>query len=207
MLNRYDFGVGQRRAPLLDERFERLLRRQVDLVDHHQRRHSALADAVDDLGRTFVVPLDGVGHVEQHVGVRQGTAHEIHHRLLQLVTGFQDARRIGEDAFISVDFPTLGFPMILTKPDLCMKCGLLGFKVTINSRKFLMFAKVTRLNRIAYGEITGDISGCRCSFLRKSRADGRIESIFMCRHRTKSAGTKHIKAHRLFFLHSELGHF
>ena len=63
-----------------------------------------------------------------------------------------------------------------------------------------MFAKVTRLNRIAYGEITGDISGCRRSFLRKSRADGRIESIFMCRHRTKSAGTKHIKAHRLFFL-------
>lgn len=59
------------------------------------------------------------------------------------------------NAFISVDFPTLGFPMILTKPDLCMKCGLLGFKVTINSRKFLMFAKVTRLNRIAYGEITG----------------------------------------------------
>ncbi len=57
-----------------------------------------------------------------------------------------------------------------------------------------MFAKVTRLNRIAYGEITGDISGCRRSFLRKSRADGRIESIFMCRHRTKSAGTKHIKS-------------
>ena len=98
------------------------------------------------------------------------------------------------NAFISVDFPTLGFPMILTKPDLCMKCGLLGSKVKINSRKFLMFAKVTRLNRIAYGEITGDISGCRRSFLRKSRADGRIESIFMCRHRTKSAGTKHIKS-------------
>uniref|UniRef100_UPI0024302613 hypothetical protein n=1 Tax=Alistipes communis TaxID=2585118 RepID=UPI0024302613 len=39
-------------------------------------------------------------------------------------------------------------------------------------------------------------------------AGGRtVESIFMCRHRTKSAGTKHIKAHRLFFLHSELGHF
>ena len=53
----------------------------------------------------------------------------------------------------------------------------------------------------------GDISGCRRSFLRKSRADGRIESISMCCHRTKSAGTKHIKVHRLFFLHSELGHF
>ena len=58
---------------------------------------AVLADAVDDLGRTFVVPLDGVGHVEQHVGVRQGAAHEIHHRLLQLVRGLQDAGRVGVD--------------------------------------------------------------------------------------------------------------
>ena len=38
--------------------------------------------------------LDRVGNVEQHVGVLQRTAHETHHRLLELVVGFENTRRI-----------------------------------------------------------------------------------------------------------------
>jgi len=223
--DRYDFGVGQRRAPLLDERFERLLRRQVDLVDHHQRRHSALADAVDDLGRTFVVPLDGVGHVEQHVGVRQGAAHEIHHRLLQLVTGFQDARRIGEDdlEIVAVDdaqnavarglrlggddgeflahqcvhqrrLPDVGISDDIDKARFVHEMRFIRVQSYDKFEKIPYVCKSYSLKSYCLWRNNGDISGCRRSFLRKSRADGRIESFFMCRHRTKSAGTKHIKS-------------
>ena len=41
--------------------------------------------------------IHGVRDVEDHVGVGHGPGHELHHRLLQLVRGFQDARRVGVD--------------------------------------------------------------------------------------------------------------
>ena len=86
-----DFGL-----PFVDQRFERFGRREVDLVDDHDGRNAAPADAVDDFGRAFAL-LHGVRDVEDHVGVGQGARHELHHRLLQLVRGLQDAGRVGVD--------------------------------------------------------------------------------------------------------------
>ena len=68
----------------------------VDLVDDHDGRNAAPADAVDDFGRAFAL-LHGVRDVEDHIGVGQGARHKLHHRLLQLVRGLQDAGRVGVD--------------------------------------------------------------------------------------------------------------
>ena len=84
---------GHTLVPLLDQRFECLGRGEVDLVDHNDCRDIALCHLVEDLGRAIGV-LDRVGNVEQHVGVLQRTAHETHHRLLELVVGFENTRRI-----------------------------------------------------------------------------------------------------------------
>lgn len=69
---------------------------EVDFVDDHQRRDAARTDALEDVGRAVAL-LDGVGDVENHVGVGDGPRDELHHRLLQLVGGFEDARRVGVD--------------------------------------------------------------------------------------------------------------
>ena len=79
--------------PLLDQRLESLGRSEVDFVDHDDCRNVALRHLVENLGRAIGV-LNGVGHVEQHVSVLQCSAHETHHRLLELVVGFENTRRI-----------------------------------------------------------------------------------------------------------------
>ena len=93
---RHDPRRGNLRLPFPDQRVERRRRREVDLVDDHDRRDAAAVDAVDDPGRAFAL-LDGVGDVEYHVGVGQRARDELHHRLLQFVRGFEDARRVGID--------------------------------------------------------------------------------------------------------------
>ena len=93
---RYDLRFGQLLPPLVHQRVERFGRREVDLVDHHDGRNAAFPDAADDFGRTVAL-LHGVGDVEDDVGVGHGAGHEFHHRLLQFVTGFEDARRVGVD--------------------------------------------------------------------------------------------------------------
>ena len=78
---RYDACLGQLPLPFVDQCLECLGRREVDLVDDHDGRDAALADAVDDFGRAFP-PLHGVGDIEYDVGVGYGARHEFHHRLL-----------------------------------------------------------------------------------------------------------------------------
>lgn len=113
-----------------------------------------MADLFEDVVRTVAL-FHRVGDVEDYVRIVHGAGDEFHHRFLEFVAGFQDARRIREDdleifaadhsqnavarglglevmierrsptsAFINVDLPTLGFPMILTKPALCIGCLL-----------------------------------------------------------------------------------
>ncbi len=94
--HRDDPCPGNLGLPFVDQRVQRFGRREVDFVDDHDRRDAALVDALDDFGRT-VAPFDGVRHIEDHVGVGHGSGHELHHRLLQLVRGLQDARRVGVD--------------------------------------------------------------------------------------------------------------
>ena len=96
--------LGKAFVPPGHQRLERLGSRQVDLVYYHDNRNSALCDMFQHLFRPFAV-LDRIGHVKQHVGILQRPAHETHHRLLQLVTGFENPGRIGVDdlEIIAVD--------------------------------------------------------------------------------------------------------
>ena len=48
-------------------------------------------------GIALALLLDGVGNIQHHIGIADGTAHEVHHRLLQLVCGLQNTRRVGID--------------------------------------------------------------------------------------------------------------
>ncbi len=94
--DRHDARRGELRLPLLDQRVEPCRVREVDLVDDDDGRDAALAYLSDDFGRAVAL-LDGVGDVEDDVGVRHGPRDELHHRLLQLVGGFENARRVGVD--------------------------------------------------------------------------------------------------------------
>lgn len=147
--DRNDLGVGQNPAPLPDQLLEPLGRRQIDLVDNQNRPDTAARDTVENLAAA-VGPFDHVGHVQDDVGVLERPLHEAHHRFLKLIAGLQEpAYRIDDleivsvddasirwrvvwafevmidsrsptSAFISVDLPTFGLPMMLTKPDLCI---------------------------------------------------------------------------------------
>lgn len=55
-----------------------------------------MADVLEDLDRAVAL-FDGVGDVEDDVGIRQGAVDEFHHRLLEFVGGFEDPRGIGVD--------------------------------------------------------------------------------------------------------------
>ncbi len=90
-------GSGQARAPLLGKRLQSLLGSEIDLVDHHDDRYSAGTDTVHDPLRGFVAPLHRIRHVEDDVGILQRSGDELHHRLLQTVTGLEDTGRIGVD--------------------------------------------------------------------------------------------------------------
>ena len=58
--------------------------------------NAAVVHTLDD-GVRAVALLDGVGDVENNVGIIHGAVHEVHHRLLQLVGGFENTRRVGVD--------------------------------------------------------------------------------------------------------------
>ena len=79
-----------------DQRIERLGIREVDLVDDDDGGDCAVADVFEDRG-SAVRLLDGVGDVEDDVGIAEGPVDEFHHRLLEFVGGFEDARGVGVD--------------------------------------------------------------------------------------------------------------
>ena len=93
---RDDRGGRQQRLPFIDELFELFGRREVDLVDYREGGNIALADLFEDVVRTVAL-LHRVGDVEDYVRIVHGAGDEFHHRLLEFVAGFQNARRIRED--------------------------------------------------------------------------------------------------------------
>mgnify|MGYP001103133954 FL=1 len=78
------------------ELFELFGRREVDLVDYREGGNIALADLFEDVVRTVAL-FHRVGDVEDYVRIVHGAGDEFHHRLLEFVAGFQNARRIRED--------------------------------------------------------------------------------------------------------------
>ena len=93
---RDDRGGRQQRLPFIDEFFELFGRREVDLVDYREGGNIALADLFEDVVRTVAL-FHRVGDVEDYVRIVHGAGDEFHHRLLEFVAGFQNARRIRED--------------------------------------------------------------------------------------------------------------
>ena len=98
MRSRYrdDQCIGQYVPPLIDQLLQFVRCRQVDFIDNED----CFNPAAEDLVHKFV-PMFGtlgyVGDVKDDVSVLEGPLHHLHHRLVKLVIGFQDTRRIGID--------------------------------------------------------------------------------------------------------------
>ena len=91
-----DFGFRKKFVPPLDKGSQVFLVGQVYLVDEHKYRHFHPSHFCQEIG-IFVSGLLRVGHVEQHVGIDQGTLGKGQHGLLQLVVGLQHTWRVGKD--------------------------------------------------------------------------------------------------------------
>ena len=79
--------------PFGDQRLECRRVRQVDLVDDDDGRYAAFADPAENFRRAVRL-LDGIGNVEDHVGVGERSRYELHHRLLELVRRLEDSGRV-----------------------------------------------------------------------------------------------------------------
>lgn len=90
--------------PLLHQVAERLLVALVNLVDKQQHGYCHLPHLLEEV-HVLLGILHHVGNVEQHVGVLERRLGEGQHGLLQLVVGFEHARRVREDNLhvVSVD--------------------------------------------------------------------------------------------------------
>lgn len=104
--------------PFLDESFELVGGREVDLVDDDYCRYPAGGYALDYLGRAVAL-LDGVGDIEYDVRIAYGALDELHHRLLQLVARFEYSRSVG---VYYLEIFTVDYAHYTVTGGLCFRC-------------------------------------------------------------------------------------
>ena len=88
-------GLGQCLVPEGDRLFQRLLVREVYLVDEHEDGHPETGYLLEEIG-VLVGGLHHVGDVEQDVGIHQCALGELEHLLLQFVVGLEHPGGVGE---------------------------------------------------------------------------------------------------------------